>query len=664
MSTLYEPTQRPFVLVVDDEPEILVALSDLLESAYTVLTASSGEEGLACLQDNPSVAVIISDQRMPGMTGDVFLAHARELSAAGAILLTGYADISAVEAALNRGQISFFAYKPWDDETLLSMVGQAAARYFLEKELECERLLLRGLLDNLPFGLAVKDQTGSFVRLNQQMASQLGHTVAQCLGQREEDLVDGPRLDSLKEAEGQLAQTGRDQQVLQLPAHDGPARWHDLTRVRLDSLRNAPVQSAMLSDYSILIDRDVSELLSLEQRLRQAQKMQAIGTLAGGIAHDFNNLLTAIQGSLELVQDLEPPRDPSVSRLYENAMEAARRGAVLTRKLLDFSRPRHLVCQRVDMHDVLENLQTFMKQGKVPDEIRGALDTTRLEGMSRFSSVRFSIPDEPLPPVWTDAVQLELAVFSLCINALDAQPEGGTTCVSVRQVARLLGRHVGREHAGAWLVVQVTDRGIGMTEDIRARIFDPFFTTKGTGQGVGLGLSMIYGFISHCGGEVRVDSAPGGGTSVELWFPAMDQEMAAAIPAVPANTVQAIARVLPENGAGSTILVVDDEPGVRAVTSGFLRRAGYDVMEASSGAEAVEKAQSIPSIALVVMDVMMPGMNGGEAARRIHAVRADLPVLFVTGYADFGVLPEGVAVLHKPYTRDALLGDVRAMLAA
>ena len=150
----------------------------------------------------------------------------------------------------------------------------------------------------------------------------------------------------------------------------------------------------MLSDYSILIDRDVSELLSLEQRLRQAQKMQAIGTLAGGIAHDFNNLLTAIQGSLELVQDLEPPRDASVARLYENAMEAARRGAVLTRKLLDFSRPRHLVCQRVDMHDVLENLQNFMKQGKVPEEIRGALDTTRLEGLSRLSSGRFSITSE------------------------------------------------------------------------------------------------------------------------------------------------------------------------------------------------------------------------------------------------------------------------------
>ena len=230
MSTLYEPTQRPFVLVVDDEPEILVALSDLLESAYTVLTASSGEEGLECLRANPGVAVIISDPRMPGMTGDVFLAHARDLSAAGAILLTGYADISAVEAALNRGQISFFAYKPWDDETLLSMVGQAAARYFLEKELECERLLLRGLLDNLPFGLAVKDQAGCFVRINQQMASQMGHTIEQCIGRREEDLVDGQRLESLKEAQEPLAQKGRDEKALQRPderrvGKEGRARW-------------------------------------------------------------------------------------------------------------------------------------------------------------------------------------------------------------------------------------------------------------------------------------------------------------------------------------------------------------------------------------------------------------------------------------------------------
>ncbi|KXV13744.1 histidine kinase [Acetobacter malorum] len=663
---LPEPDKRSVVLIVDDEPEILVALTDLLEDTYEVLPASSGERGLALLKERSDVAVIVSDQRMPGMTGDVFLARARLLSSAGAILLTGYADITAVEAALNQGQISFFAYKPWDDETLLSMVGQAASRYRLEKELQCEQLLLRGLLDNLPFGLAFKEQSGRFIRLNRQMAQQFGRSVDACEGHTEEELVDATRLESLKDAQRVLDSSGRDQQVLQLVGPDGQARWHDLTRVRLDGAPDGTLAAgaSALENYSILIDRDVTDLLAMEQRLRQAEKMQAIGTLAGGIAHDFNNLLTAILGSLELVMDLEPPKEPGVSRLFHNALEAARRGGALTQKLLDFSRPRHLVCQQVDLRDLMASLQSFMTQGKVPDEIQAVLGAAALSSSSRISTVQFDIPSTPLPVVWTDATQLELAVFNLCVNALDAQPEGGATTVSVRQANRPLGLTGSATHGEAWVVVQVMDRGVGMTEEMQARIFDPFFTTKGIGQGTGLGLSMIYGFISHCGGEVRVESVPGGGTSIELWLPAMVEERAPVIPVRPVRGGPVPPQALPPVQSGKTILVVDDEPGVRAVTAGFLRRAGYDVLESASGAEALSVVGDKPDIALVVMDVMMPGMNGDEAARRLHDVRPELPVLFVTGYADLASLPEGVTVLHKPYTRDALLGDVRAMLAA
>ncbi|KFL88506.1 Sensory box histidine kinase/response regulator [Acetobacter malorum] len=663
---LPEPDKRSVVLIVDDEPEILVALTDLLEDTYEVLPASSGERGLALLKERSDVAVIVSDQRMPGMTGDVFLARARLLSSAGAILLTGYADITAVEAALNQGQISFFAYKPWDDETLLSMVGQAASRYRLEKELQCEQLLLRGLLDNLPFGLAFKEQSGRFIRLNRQMAQQFGRSVDACEGHTEEELVDATRLESLKDAQRVLDSSGRDQQVLQLVGPDGQARWHDLTRVRLDGAPDGTLAAgaSALENYSILIDRDVTDLLAMEQRLRQAEKMQAIGTLAGGIAHDFNNLLTAILGSLELVMDLEPPKEPGVSRLFHNALEAARRGGALTQKLLDFSRPRHLVCQQVDLRDLMASLQSFMTQGKVPDEIQAVLGAAALSSSSRISTVQFDIPSTPLPVVWTDATQLELAVFNLCVNALDAQPEGGATTVSVRQANRPLGLTGSATHGEAWVVVQVMDRGVGMTEEMQARIFDPFFTTKGIGQGTGLGLSMIYGFISHCGGEVRVESVPGGGTSIELWLPAMVEERAPVTPVRPVRGGQVPPQALPPVQSGKTILVVDDEPGVRAVTAGFLRRAGYDVLESASGAEALSVVGDKPDIALVVMDVMMPGMNGDEAARRLHDVRPELPVLFVTGYADLASLPEGVTVLHKPYTRDALLGDVRAMLAA
>ncbi|OUJ01084.1 response regulator [Acetobacter cibinongensis] len=668
MTTLPELKRRAIVLIVDDEPEILVALTDLLEDSYQVYTASSGQQGLAILAQQPDVAVIISDQRMPNMTGDAFLAQARHISSAGAILLTGYADITAVEAALNRGQISFFAYKPWDGETLLSMVGQAARRYELEKELDCEQRLLRSLLDNLPFGLAFKDEQGRFIRINAQMAKQLGHSVQDCLGKKEDELVDGDRLASLDEAKPVLSGGGRDQQVLKLSTPSGQVRWHDLTRIRLgngNEGEEVPRASSDLVDYSIVIDRDVTDLLNLEQRLRQAQKMQAIGTLAGGIAHDFNNLLTAIMGSLELVQDLEPPQQPSVVRLYGNAMEAARRGSVLTQKLLDFSRPRHLSCQQVDVVALLRDLEGFMMHGKVPQDLQDALGADSLEAAGRISGVQFNLPDEALPVVWTDAIQLELAVFNLCVNAQDAQPDDGAISVSVRKSARLLGRTSSGVPGDAWVVVQVLDTGVGMTEEMQARIFDPFFTTKDMGQGTGMGLSMIYGFINHCGGEVRVDSVPGGGTSIELWLPAMAANtnhpmMQQGVTPLPQKPRPA----LPDLQAGNLILVVDDEPGVRAVTAGFLRRAGYDVVEASSGQDSLAMVEKNPAIALVVMDVMMPGMNGNEAARRIQQQRPHLPVLFVTGYTDLGLLPAGVTVLHKPYTRDALLADVRAMLAA
>lgn len=668
MITLPELRNKPVVLVVDDEPEILVALTDLLEETYTVLSASSGEHGLKLLEQQPDVAVIISDQRMPNMTGDAFLAQARQLSSAGAVLLTGYADISAVEAALNRGQISFFAYKPWDGETLLSMVAQAARRYELEKELACEQRLLRGLLDNLPFGLAFKDEKGRFIRVNAQMAQQLGASVQDCLGQTEEELVEGERLASLQDAKPVLASGGRDQQVLKLSDAKGYARWHDLTRIKLGNGSDSSVTSRAMpdvADYSILIDRDVTDLLNLEQRLRQAQKMQAIGTLAGGIAHDFNNLLTAIMGSLELVQDIEPPKEAGVSRLFNNALEAARRGGVLTQKLLDFSRPRHLSCQQVDVVSLLKDLEGFMMHGKVPSDLQDALGADSLEAAGRMSGVQFNLPEDPLPVVWTDAIQLELAVFNLCVNAQDAQPDDGVISVSVRKSARLLGRTSSGAPGEAWVVVQVMDTGVGMTEEMQARIFDPFFTTKDMGQGTGMGLSMIYGFINHCGGEVRVDSVPGGGTSIELWLPAMaatNQPVPEKLVAAPKPVEPRV--VLPVLEPGNTILVVDDEPGVRAVTAGFLRRAGYKVLEAASGMEALQKVDDSPEIALVVMDVMMPGMNGNEAARHIQVKKPHLPVLFVTGYTDLGLLPAGVTVLHKPYTRDALLADVRAMLAA
>ncbi|MBB2200308.1 response regulator [Gluconacetobacter tumulisoli] len=638
-------TDRPVVLLVDDEPEILVALTDLLEDAFTILSTTSPVEALDILARRRDVDVIVSDQRMPEMGGDVMLARARAFCDAQAILLTGYADIGAVAAALNQGRISFYSHKPWDADALRAMIVQAAQHHRLEAELGTERMLLRGLLQNLRSGLGFKDPDGRFIRINRQAAAFFGRDEAACLGQREEDLCDPALLPGLRAAEVRLAAEGRDEEVIAFPDAAG-VTWREFTRAQLGG--GDPRQGG----YSVVINRDITQQREMEARLRQAEKMQALGTMAGGIAHDFNNLLTAVMGSLELASDMGPELDQGTARLLDNAMAAARRGADLTRRLLNFSRPRDLSLQPVDVNALLRGLHDLLMQGvtsrrgreggpgRVPFDIR-------MDGLAR---------DGTLPPVRTDAGQLELALLNLCINASDAMPDGGTITLSTAQAHMDAVAAGGDLEPGDYVVVSVTDQGTGMPPETLARIFEPFFTTKDVGRGTGLGLSMIYGFVRHAGGDVRVTSAPGQGTRVDLYLPV--HHCPAAGLAVPEEERPARA------SHPMRVLVVDDEAGVRAVTAGFLRTMGHDVTEAEGGAEALARVEaSAEGPDLVVMDVMMPEMGGEEAARRIHALRPDLRVLFLTGYADDGSLPGNALVLRKPFTQVELAGHVnRAMV--
>lgn len=628
---------RPVVLLVDDEAEILVALTDLLEDTFTVLSTTSPIAALEILSTRNDVDVIVSDQRMPEMGGDVMLARARETCDAQAILLTGYADIGAVAAALNQGRISFYSHKPWDPDALRAMIVQAADYHRLERELRTERMLLHGLLDNLRSGLGFKDAQGRFIRINQQAADFYGRDIAACLGRTEEELCDAELLPIIRAAQERLLAEGRDEETFELPAHirgGAQGRWREITRVVLGALGDGTA-------CSVVINRDVTRQQEMAARLRQAEKMQALGTLAGGIAHDFNNLLTAVLGSLELVRDMGPEDGP-MARLLDNAAAAAQRGASLTRRLLNFSRPRDLSLEPVDVNALLHGMKDLLaqtvvsrqgKDGGAPCTI--VVDTAASDGM--------------LPPVNTDAGQLELAVLNLCINAVDAMPGGGVIRVStgLKRVKEIVaGTNL---VPGRYVMVSVTDQGVGMSPETLARVFEPFFTTKDVGRGTGLGLSMIYGFIRHVGGEVQVRSQPGEGTRVDLCLPvqagAVENDTSAA-------TSPAVA------GEGETdrvlhVMVVDDEPGVRAVTAGFLRARGHDVREYASGAEAVRAMEDgVGPIDLVIMDVMMPGMGGLETAHRLQALRPGLRVLYLTGYANAGALPAGSAdVMHKPFTR-------------
>ncbi|WP_375409341.1 response regulator [uncultured Methylobacterium sp.] len=613
------------ILAVDDEPDILVALEDLFEEEYKVRTTTDPAEALAILKGDPAIAVIVSDQRMPGMTGDQLLAQARVIHDAQAILLTGYADISAVVAALNSGGITGYVTKPWDPILLRSTVRNAFERHQLARDLATERALLLGLLEHTEDAIAFKDAEGRFVRLNARKAARLGQDVASCLGRKEAEL--GGRDAALANQTADLAaiDAGLSFEVVTSEEMAGAERWSHVVRV---PIRDATGHVAHLA----VIERDVTEQRLLEARLRQSDKMQALGTLAGGIAHDFNNLLTAILGSLELVAP-KIVDQPRVQRLVGNATQAAHRGAALTKRLLGFSRSRELRSRAVDLNELIDGM------GELIGGSLGGLVTvaTELE------------PGRPLALV--DPDQLELAVLNLCINARDAMPEGGRIVISTHRET-LAGDSELPD--GDYAVVAVSDSGTGIPPEILERVCEPFFTTKSLGQGTGLGLAMVFGLAQQSSGRLRIASTVGEGTRVELLLPRTDETAEIA-------DAPALRTVAPAGSA--RILVVDDDADVRHVTASFLSSFGYRETEAGDAREALDLL-ALQDFDLVVADLAMPGMTGVELVNAIRRHGLTVPVLILTGHAEAVEIPAGIPVLAKPFESSELAATVAHLIVS
>ncbi|MDP4025052.1 response regulator [Methylobacterium sp. NEAU 140] len=610
------------ILAVDDEPDILIALEDLFEDSYRVLTASKPAEALSILRAEPDIAVVLSDQRMPGMTGDALLAEARAFHDAQAILLTGYADITAVIAALNRGGIVGYVTKPWDAGLLRGTVAQAFERHRLGRDLATERALLRGLLDHAGDAISFKDAQGRFVRLNARKAALLGQDLPVCLGRREADLA-GPKAGQNTEADAAALASGAVSETLTSDGPTGAERWSHVTRVPIRDPGGAVTHLAV-------IERDVTEQRSLEARLRQSDKMQALGTLAGGIAHDFNNLLTAILGSLELAGP-KVAELPRVQRLIENARGAAERGASLTKRLLSFSRTHDLQARAVDVNALIAGMSDLFGRSL------GGLVSVRTELV------------EGLAAAQVDPDQLELAVLNLCINARDAMPEGGTITVTTRRLSIVADPEIAD---GDYLGVGVADEGTGIPDEILRRVCEPFFTTKAVGQGTGLGLAMVFGLAQQSKGRLSIESEVGRGTRVELALPfavAAPEEAAAAEDAAPAAPRPA------------RILVVDDDQEVRHVTASFLAGFGYRETEAADGAAALALLER-ERFDLAVVDLAMPGMSGVELAAEIRGRKLGLPILILTGHADAVQIPDDLPVLTKPFRSGDLASRVSGLL--
>jgi signal transduction histidine kinase/PAS domain-containing protein len=417
------------------------------------------------------------------------------------------------------------------------------------------------------------------------------------------------------------------------------------TRVAVERSRNEAALRNLNATLQNRIAAALAEQAMMEEALRQSQKMEAVGQLTGGLAHDFNNLLAGISGSLEIIQSrVRQGRVNDVERYMTAAQGAVMRAATLTHRLLAFSRRQTLEPKPTDVNHLVTGMQEIIQRTVGPTI---AFEFVGLSG---------------LWPTLVDHSQLENSLLNLCLNARDAMPNGGQ--ITVETANKWLDARAARQHdmpEGQFLSLCVTDTGVGMPPDVTARAFEPFFTTKPTGEGTGLGLSMVYGFARQSGGQVRIYSEVGQGTTVCIYLPRFYGELAR-------DDEPAKAANMSPSRNSETVLVVDDEPTVRMLISDILEELGYVAIEAADSVAGLKILQSNARIDLLVTDVGLPGgMNGRQMADAARVTRPDLTVLFITGYAENSVLGNGrlapgMAVMTKPFPVEMMASRIKQMI--
>jgi PAS domain S-box-containing protein len=474
---------------------------------------------------------------------------------------------------------------------------------------------LQAILDATMDVVAVFDSDRRFVFVNDAACRFYGRPSAEIVGARLDDFIGAAR------AEADWKDFLTSERIAQGMREDVWDGEQDGRRTALE-VRATP---EFLPGLHLFVVRDITEQRILEEHLRQAQKMEAVGQLAGGIAHDFNNLLTVIAGYGEIARR-RIGAGPGSGEL-EEMIRAAGRASELTKQLLAFARRQVLEPVLLDVNDVASRLIPMLSR-----LIGEAIEIAVLAGRD-------------LPPVLADRAQLEQVIINLAINARDAMPDGGTLAIETS----VEGEHVR---------LAVSDTGAGIDPELLERIFEPFFTTKDVGLGTGLGLATVHGIVTQSGGHVDVVSDPGLGTTFTVWLPAA--EHAAATSAAGADPAP------PRRGGDETLLLCEDEAGVRALVKIVLSGAGYTVHAAERPEQALAIAEREgDSIAALVTDIVMPGMSGLELAERL----APLRTLFISGYSatafeQRGGLPPGSAFLEKPFDHASLLAEVRSLLDA
>jgi PAS domain S-box-containing protein len=540
-------------------------------------------------------------------------------------------DEDVLETMANVGnQIGLFLHRRRAEQA----VRQSEAR---------KRAVLEAALD----AIITIDQNGKVVDFNPAAEELFRCSRAAALGREMADLFLPPGgRDRFRAALAMFLATG-DKGVL--------ARREEMTGVRSDreqfplelSLTPIPLDGPPLFTAYI---RDVTErrrteeaLAQTEERFRQAQKMEAVGRLAGGVAHDFNNLLTVITGCTEILLG-DFPQSGETQELLEEVQNAGKRAAKLTSQLLAFSRRQILAPKVLDLNTIVADMDRMLHR-LIGEDIQ--MVTVQAEDLNR---------------VKVDPGQIEQVIMNLVVNARDAMPTGGKLTIETANVEldEAYVRAYPELTPGPYVLLAVSDTGLGMSQEIKARLFEPFFTTKEVGKGTGLGLATVYGILKQSGGHIAVYTEPGHGTTFKVYLPCCEE---------PISELRRVQTPEPPQGAG-TVLLVEDEDDVRTLTRRALTRQGYTVLEARHGVEALKVwEQHKGAIDLMVSDLVMPEMNGGELARRLLHEQPDLKVLFLSGYSDSAVLranllEEGRAFLQKPFTPRVLARKVHELMTA
>ena len=489
--------------------------------------------------------------------------------------------------------------------------------------------------------LGALNSQGYFVTSNPAWRTVLGWSEAEVASMSIFELL---HPDDVERTRGGFNLTQQGQPAIRFPnryrCKDGSYRWISWVGVPDGGM-------VYCSGRDITEEREQADALERAQdALRQSQKMEAVGQLTGGLAHDFNNLLAAISGSLEVMQmRIAQGRTGEIDRFMMAAKGAVRRAAALTHRLLAFSRRQTLDPKPTDANRLVADMEELVRRTIGP-------------------GIQLSVAGASgLWSTLVDPNQLENALLNLCLNARDAMPDGGRLTIATAN--ETLDELEARERdlpPGPYVSVSVTDTGVGMPPDVAAKAFDPFFTTKPLGAGTGLGLSMTYGFARQSGGQVRIRSEPGSGTTMCLYLPRHDAEASLESPAAGS---EAPGRA----GTGEVVLVVDDEPTIRMLIVEVLREAGYVAVEAFDAQSALRALESLSRIDLLVTDVGLPGgLNGRQIADAARVKRRDLKVLFITGYAENaalggGILERGMSVVAKPFEIESLARKIAELMA-